>query len=305
MNETLHLAEAVPLGYAVLARVADDVGVRMLAIKGPILALQGLREPHQSVDIDVLVEPAGLQRLTDRLESLGWHDGGSYTSPGIVPLHSVNHRHPCWPCELDVHYWFPGFLANASDVFDVLWERRLHLDLAHHVVLAPDRAGHAAIAALHYLRDEGQGTKRVLFDDLVERVRCWSSVDLQDLASLAAETGASESLEPLLDGIGAPKLASTRPLVTPLSDWRMRSQTRTTVVLPWIVGLRRTTWWRRPVFVWRAVFLDARQFRAPGESQVPKGRALAAARWQRIKRAARMLPAGLANYRRLRGPRRG
>ncbi len=300
MSAALDLSEAVPLGYAVLARVADDVGVRVLGIKGPVLALQGLREPRSSADVDVWVEPAGLRTLTDALERLGWHDGGFYDTPVIVPMHSVNHRHPAWPCELDVHHYFPGFLADPSEVFDVLWERRTSVELAHRTIEVPDPTAHAAIAALHYLRDAGRGTRRGELAGLVERLRARPTPFASDMARLAAETGASEPLAPLLTSLGVTPTAATRPLVFSIDDWRLRTRAEVETGLSWVVGLSRTPWRRRPAFLWRGVFLDARQFRVPGETRVPRGRELAVARWRRIRRGVRALPAAVKGYRSLR-----
>ncbi len=68
----LALAEGVPLAHTLVDRVARDQGIRALLIKGPILAIQGLREPRQSGDVDVLCEPARVRDLTDALGDLGW-----------------------------------------------------------------------------------------------------------------------------------------------------------------------------------------------------------------------------------------
>jgi hypothetical protein len=166
MNEPLHLAEAVPLGYAVLAQLAEDVGARALAIKGPILSLQGLREPRQSVDIDVLVHPDDFAGLTSALNSIGWRDDHVYGTPTLVPRHSVNHRHPHWPLEVDVHKFFPGFLADPVRVFDVMWARRVEVEVAHRQVPTLDRVAHAALAALHYLRDDGKALHTADFENM-------------------------------------------------------------------------------------------------------------------------------------------
>ena len=70
----LALAEAVPLAHALVDRVAVDVDVRVLFIKGPAAALQGLRTRRASVDVDVLVDPSRRQVLAERLTDLGWVD---------------------------------------------------------------------------------------------------------------------------------------------------------------------------------------------------------------------------------------
>ena len=303
-TEGLRLDEAVDLGYAVAARAAADAGVRLLAIKGPVLAQQGLRSPAPSVDIDVLVEPAGYDRLRARLEEVGWHDGGVYDTPGIVPIHSVNHRHASWPCEMDVHHWFPGFLADPAEVFDVLWERRTTAELARVELTAPDPVAHAALAALHYLRDSATTWGQTKAEDLATRIAAWDQERLEDLGRLAADTGASGSLEPFLRRVGAPVVAPTRRLAISPDDWQMRADAQTRDVLPWLVEMGRLPWYRRPGFVVRALWMTDRHFQhtqARDKATSGSRRAVLAARWHRLRRGWRALPAAWADYRRLSG----
>lgn len=302
MSEELRLEEAVDLGYAVATRAGTDVGVRVLAIKGPILALQGLRSHSSSVDIDVLVEPGGFDQLRARLEAVGWHDDGVYDTPGIVPIHSVNHRHPSWPCELDVHHWFPGFLADPAEVFDVLWERRTVVSLAGVELPVPDPVAHAALAALHYLRDAATAWGQTKVEDLAARVSRWDERQLRDLSDLAADTGAAEPLQPFLRRVGAPPVTSTRRLAISPQDWQMRSQAETRDVLPWLVELGRLPWRRRPAYLVRALWLTDRHFQhSQAREKAGSGsrRAVLAARWRRLKRGLRALPAARADLKRM------
>lgn len=292
-------AAAVPLGYALVLRAADNAGVRALAIKGPVPALQGLSAPKVSVDVDVLVDPATLPLLQAEMERIGWRESGvDGTTPGIVPHHAANYGHPLWPYEVDLHHWFPGFLADPSHTFDVLWARRTTVDIAHVTVPAPDAVSSAAVMALNYLRDANRTHELTMLADVVRQE--WSASQIADLAQLAADTGAAETMRPFFDQIGALSVASGEPLSVSLSDWEMRSQTRTTEVLPWLVGLRRTVWWRRPSFVWRALWLGDASFQSWDTSTPDSRRALMKARWQRILRARRALPLALTEYRRLR-----
>lgn len=306
MSEALTLAEAVPLGYAVLARVAQDAGVRMLAIKGPILAMQGLRDPRQSVDIDVLVDPCGFAALTAGLEAIGWRDVSVYGRPCLVPKHSVNHRHPRWPCEVDVHHWFPGFLADPGATFDLFWERRTTVDIADQSLPALDAVAHGALAALHYLRDEGRSLRSADLEELAVVMEThWTAEQRGDLVALAAATGAAEPLAPLLRSLGLGVPEASVPLAVSLYDWRLRSQSRAPGVLPWLVELRRSDWRRRPSVLWRALWPDARQLHGVDLADPPRGIELRRLRLERIARGARALPAAWADHRRLRGDVRG
>ena len=300
----LDLAEGLALLHAVIDRAAADTGVRVLMIKGQVLELQGVREPQLSADVDVLVEPAGRERLRARVEELGWRDDNFYDTPHIVPLHSYTFRHPRWPCELDLHGWFPGFLADPAAVFDVLWARRTTVSIAHRPIPTLDVVGHAALAALNHLREGGSVVHRTHLERLAVIVDdTWSATQRAEIAALAADTGASDTLAPFLARIGAPDVAPTRPLVTPLADWQLLAGTQTTEVLPWLVGLGRTPWHRRPAFVWRAIWLGDEQFHQWDPSLAPSRRAVLAARWRRLRRAVLKLPLAWAEYRRLRSTR--
>jgi hypothetical protein len=68
VQPTLTLAEGIELGHAVVDGAARDSGGRALAIKGRVSEHHGLREPRQSVDLDVLVEPVGFELLVARLQ---------------------------------------------------------------------------------------------------------------------------------------------------------------------------------------------------------------------------------------------
>lgn len=294
VDETLSIDEAVGLGYVLSARVAHDCDVRLLAIKGPILAAQGLRDPQSSVDVDVLVDPRHFERMHDALEAVGWKDEGFYDTPGIVPLHSVTHRHANWPVEIDVHRWFPGLLGDPQVVFDLLWERSTTVNLAHVTLRVPDPVAHTAIAALHHLRDASIAASGDKLPSLAARVSQWPAGERDELSDVAARTGSAETLAPFLTQVGAPAVRSTTDLVVSLEAWRTRSDATTTVVLPWLVGLRRVPWRSRPRFVWRAIWLTDDHFRS--WSDVPMDRrAVMRARVARIRRAMRAMPAARAD----------
>src|SRR3954468_14696535 len=152
-SSALALTEAVPLLHGVVDEVARRAGVRVLFIKGPILTQQGLRDAHQSVDVDVLVDPSRLDDVRRGLEELGWAVRVPSTSARVLPLHSTTYAHPLWPCEIDVHDRFPGFLADLQQTFETLWSFRTTATVAGREVACPRPVAHAAIACLHALRD--------------------------------------------------------------------------------------------------------------------------------------------------------
>lgn len=304
MTDALDLGEAVELGYPLASGVAAAHGIRLLCVKGPILGSQGLRDQKQSVDVDVLVEPAKFDALRAALVAVGWHQSGTYNTPGIVPLHSVTHRHPCWPVELDVHRWFPGFLADPSTVFEAFWQRRTSATLAHAPVPVPDHVSHAALAALHYLRDSATAWGQENLSQLAERVSRWEASELGELSDFAARTGAAETLGSFLVRVGAPDAGDGAPLVVSLSDWSMRAEADTQVVLPWLVGLRRLPWHRRPKYLAWSLWLNDAHFRAQSEEPMTR-RDVMRARWRRLRRGLGAFPAARASARSLRERRAG
>lgn len=293
-GDALSIDEAVELGYALVARLAADSGLRVLAIKGPILAAQGLREPKSSVDVDVLVHPEHFDRMHEALEAVGWMDEGFYDTPGIVPLHSVTHRHRDWPIEIDLHRWFPGLLGDPQLVFDVLLERSTTAEVAHVAVPVPDRVGHVAIAALHYLRDSTSEWSLSKLESLADLVESWSEEDLRELSEFTARTGSAETLAPFLDRVGAPSTVSATELVVSLEAWRTRAEATTTEVLPWLLELRRLPWRRRPAFVWWSVWLTDEHFRSWSGEPMTRGDVMRA-RIARVRRGLRALPAARSN----------
>lgn len=292
------LSEAVPLAHALVARVAEDVGVRVLFLKGPAAVAQGLRAPRVSVDVDALVDPARRSVLAGRLTELGWVDERPYTSPTVLPMHSLTHRHPSWPCELDLHDRFPGFFADPQEVFERLWAGRVSVEVAGRPIPAPDRAGQALVLALHELRDPHDPVKAHALGDLVERVTSFSAGDsLRDLAELARDLGAADTAAPFLDRVGAPSPGRGTTDPADLRAWRLRTQPHASVA-GWVDQLRHLPPYRWPRFLWYATFLTEDELRLDDPNLPPGRRALLGARVRRLRRGLRGLPGAVGSVRR-------
>lgn len=265
MPETgdLRVSEAVPLAHALVARMAELEDIRILFVKGPTAVALGARPPRPSSDVDVMCEPGSMDRLGKALQSCAWHrrvpefQRNRFKHASIYMFeHSVHYIHDEWPCDLDVHYNFPGFLAPDDIVFEALWSRRATTVIANMPVPCADMLGQAAIVGLHALRDPQavQSTTDIAF--LTRRLSCMGQPELADLRSLAAQTGSSETLGPLLERVGVP---STRgPWSDPelLRRWTARTQNAGIRTTPWLIELKHTAWFRRPALVWRALFLS-------------------------------------------------
>jgi hypothetical protein len=145
--------------------------------------------------------------------------------------HSAHYIHIDWPCDLDVHYNFPGFLAEPDRVFDALWKRRTSVDVAGQAIPTPDVLGQALVVGLHALRDESREQSRADLEHLT-RIAPLADDDAAALARLARDTGCSGSAADLLRRLGVQPLPLTQPEQHRLGDWQLRQ-----------VGLGRSTPW--------------------------------------------------------------
>ena len=284
----LRAAEAVPLAHALVAHVASGLDVRVLAIKGPALAQQGLRQERDSADVDVLVHPADLETLVDGLVAVGWKRGVTGTYVSFMPAHSVNVLNDHWPIGIDVHHYFPGFLADPGEVFDTLWVRREQISLAGVPVPACDPVSQVAIVALHHLRVSPDAESAPLVD-LAERARStFSKEDFADLVRLAQDTDATETLRPFLIklGVDASELGpATHPEA--LDAWHSRvRQVGYEAWLEHFAHLPKRQW---PGAFWHALMLTPDEIyvysnRAPGDGN------LTMLRLRRIRRGIAGVP---------------
>jgi len=295
----LALSEAVPLAHALVDRLAQECDVRLLFIKGPTAVEQGLRAPRGSLDVDALVDPARRHLLVARLTDLGWVDEHPYTSPTVLPMHSMTHRHQRWPCELDLHDRFPGFFADPQHVFERLWERRATVTVAAREVPCPDPAGQALVLALHALRDSGDRSKAQELTALADRVKAGATnTSLRDLAELALDLGAADTAAPFLDLVGAPALGRGSTRGADLQAWQLRTRPATTTAVSWVHELRRLPWHRRPAYLWYAAMLTDVELRLAEPNLAPGRVPLLKARLRRLRRGVKALPGAWRSVRR-------
>ena len=291
--------EAGPLAHALVARAAADLGIRVLAIKGPVVAMQGLRAERTSADVDVLVHPRDLGPLVDGMVALGWRQSViGASAPVIMPKHSVNLLNDLWPVGIDVHHYFPGFLADAGEVFDALWERHEVVTLAGAPVPACDRVGQIAVVALHLLREAPDGDSAALADLAARARSLLSARDVAALVDLAHQTDATAPARPFLVSLGVSSgdLGPARD-ADAAALWECRA--RSTGSGPWLLLLMRTPKRRWPQTLWHAVMLTGEEIYGM-HHVVPGEASLARLRLRRIRRALRGLPATMRSLAALR-----
>lgn len=236
-----------------VARVAEDAGVRALAIKGPIDVVHGFKQASSSVDVDYLVDPQGIDVLLSRLRANGWGRGRPMTGAMVVPMHSTPVSHSAWPCEFDVHHEFPGFLAPAQGVFDALWDRRSRQSVARVPVWALDEVAAGLVSMLHLLRDvhDRQSELSHLLTVLGERGLG------SDLADLAHQTSATLTAAPglLRLGIDLPRETFNEQDSELWDAWWVRTRTRNAPVVAAVHQFGRTPWRRKPALFFQLLWL--------------------------------------------------
>lgn len=297
-SAALQLSEGVELGYALVARVADNVGARALAIKGRVNEAHGLRRRRASADVDVLVEPARLADLVGGLIAAGWREAPSPPVPPTFGFHSVTLVHPSWPCEIDVHDRFPGFLAAPEDVFDELWSERTFVLAGGVAVPATGLYGTALVMALHALRTPADPRNARELAGLVERLST-RPLDRSQLSRLASATGCLATARPFLQQLSIDHSLSGGTNAD-LAQWELRQTIGQTRNVGWLVALRRTPPWRWPALVLRVLLSNEAMLRKFYPQAPPGRRGLWLARWWRLKAAVRDLPRAVSAARRVR-----
>lgn len=151
------VALRVHLAHATVEAIAADVGVDVLHIKGP--AFDPLLRPqgHTSVDADVLVRLSHLDRFLTGLRRYGWREVLPLQGGGLIQ-HSTNWFHDMLG-QLDVHARFPGIQIAPEDAFDLLWQGRQSLEIAHRACAVPSLAGQRIMLLLHAARSGARGAE--------------------------------------------------------------------------------------------------------------------------------------------------
>lgn len=246
------MQEAVELGHAWVQAVADARGIRVLFIKGPGLHRQGLRRKRVSADVDVLVEPARFAELCEAIRDSGWRTRPENFISQRTTLHSEALLRQGWPCDLDLHGFYPGFLAAPDDVFEALWARHERMTFASADCNVPDRVSGMLILALHSLRSAKIEPRHG--DELEQLMRVpFSDRERADAAALALATGCAATLQSVLVRLGiaveppAAEFASAE-----LREWRERVAAGSYGAYFWLYAWRHADGRDRFSIVWRA-----------------------------------------------------
>jgi len=290
---------AVTLAGALASRAATRLGARALLIKGQQLASAGLRNPRNSSDVDAWVEPERFEDFIAALVARGWIERPRWRVSDSMTTHSISLLHPEWPCDIDVHRNFPGFLEPAADVFEALWARHTTIDFAGIVCDIPDRAASALILALHSLRSSPDEIRHLNeYNDLVSRLVAEDDPEFRlALTEIAAATGAAGTAEPFLLAVGAevPPFDRDDPA---LIAWVAHVNAGNDVTAVFAERWRETPWSRRPHLLVLALWPSNDELRLAQPERTLGPTALVGARFSRLGRAFVSLPRALGARRR-------
>lgn len=291
----LSTVEAVELATGLVQHLARRLDVRILVVKGPLASRQGLRERSVSTDVDLIVEPSGYRPLVAELGRYGWQPRPLPDFPRLMERHSRTFVKPGWPCDIDVHHYWPGFLADSEAAFDAMWDARESAPLGGQAIDIPNAAGTALVLALHSLREAGfaapDSRQMVEYRELIER--CRQRDDAAGFTArvheLARATGAEQTAAPFLTAIGRTPGGSV-PDAAAFRQWQLHTRAEHPVTA-WLLELRQATWRRRPGVLWHGVFPSAEELRAIDHRIGPGRVALVRGWWRRFARGMRGLPA--------------
>lgn len=231
----------VTLAHGVLQRIADDVGVRLLHIKGTAVADDLLdthpgtdadgheitvRRPRGSSDADVLVDPTQIKVYLAALKQHGWTRKTNFYT-GSAFGHALNVYHPRLG-NADIHRRYPGL---PDETFDALWEQRQTKLLGHVSCPVPALPAQRLILLLHAARS-GKGHPDVArawgraTDDERRHVRLLASA-LDAELGLAAALGELDGWQHHPEYLLWKHFSEGDPLR--LHEWRARWRAATTL----------------------------------------------------------------------------
>jgi hypothetical protein len=195
--------EAVALASAYVCQLARYRSIRALLIKGQTGERHGLRAPKDSADVDVLVDPIAFDALRTVLVEHGWiRRQDSFRGQRDAP-HSVTLMHASWPCDIDLHRFFPGFLGEPQVTFDELWGRSEVAEIGHCPCFVTDKASTALILILNELRADDQARAVAPLDRWVAGQTTEEAIDFRELIAITGAELALESLKMLSPGTPA------------------------------------------------------------------------------------------------------
>jgi len=274
----------VRFAHASLQVLADDNGIDLLHVKGPavdesLLELQPNdgsppggpveRVPRQSVDADVLVRPAHVDRLLAVMHRHGW-DTAYRFEDGSAFEHAATMTH-AFLAPVDVHRRFPGI--GAKRAFERLWADRHTVIIAGLPCSVPSVTAQRLLLIVHAARGGAlhHPDIRRSWDDATDEQRAavqGLAVDIGAEVALAAGTGR------LHDYVGA----------RGYELWQALSRGETSQVKMWAARVRAEPTKRAALRVAVRLALPKPRRMEMILGRPPTGREVAVAYWRRSQR---------------------
>jgi hypothetical protein len=176
---------------ATLLAAFDRTGVHSLLLKGPVLA-RVLYEPAEERtygDVDILVEPAALERARGTLRRGGWVCLREVF--GVEDIGGGLHGE-VWFADgvmVDLHWQLPGAEAPAQIAWESLYAMHEPIEVAGECVAMPNRAALALHVATHAAQHASMHPRGLR--DLELALERWPPDVWVDAADLAHEIGAT------------------------------------------------------------------------------------------------------------------
>ena len=174
----------VTLAHGYVQLLADECGVDILHLKGRAVderlwqrSASGEPRPRYSLDVDVLVRPAHVDRFVAALLDQDWHKVTGFVE-GSAFAHAMNLRHR-YLGNVDLHRWWPGFGVSAQEAFDRLWDEHLATrEIANVRCTVPDLAMQRLVLLLHAGRTGGVAH--------ADYNACWRTASAEERAEVRA-----------------------------------------------------------------------------------------------------------------------
>jgi len=162
VNES-HVSVPLPVrlrfGHAAVQRLAENIGVDMLHIKGAAVDPTLRPGNYAGTDVDVLVRPAQVPALDRAMRQHGWrlYSTFEYGSPFG---HAQTYLHDAWGY-VDLHRFFPGIKLEPGRAFDVFWSDRHETEIATVGCPVPHVTAQAVLLLLNAARAPRQARSDV------------------------------------------------------------------------------------------------------------------------------------------------
>jgi len=277
---------AYALVSGLIQRRLAGAGVRVLFIKGPFPAQQGLRPSKISLDIDLLVPPDEVDPAAEVLADEGWYRKDAERLRVAHEKHSETLLHPFWPNMIDLHRFWTGFIGDRDQIFDLLWSEREERRHECLVASTTEARSSALLLALHDIRTHGVRDLDSRLDRLASRCQeKWGLGTPALLMETAVALGAEQTAAPFLRrlGVDVPDV----PMTAELREWEMQLRSGGRSVEGWRLRFREAPLLAKPVVVLDALALRPGQLRALRPQTPPGVLAFWRAWFERLRGAVR------------------